>query len=136
MLRFQNRTDMDTDLIIMKAQFGALRNLLLSILPTFFEHDKNAAEKTWLAKFCLWRFERENLVPYSSLANRNSPETEQIDRRRFQLQILMDVAYIRGHLEEYGILHGISRHSADFANRIYESSDGTEASMISLIDKT
>ena len=57
---------MDTDLINMKAQFGALRNMLLSILQTFFEHDKNAAEKTWLAKFCLWRFERENLVPYSS----------------------------------------------------------------------
>lgn len=126
---------MDTELVILKAQFEALRNYFTSLLPTIFSHDKEQSDKVWLAKFCLWRFERENLVPYSSIANRNSLETEQIDRRRFQLQVLMDVAYIQGQLEGYGILHGISRHSADFANRIYVSSDGTEASMISLIDK-
>lgn len=126
---------MDTEFVIMKAQFMALRNYFTSLLPTIFSHDKEQSDKVWLAKFCLWRFERENLVPYSSLANQTSPETKQIDHRRFQLQVLMDVAYIRGHLEEYGILHGISQHSADFANKVYEASDGSETSMISLIEK-
>jgi len=126
---------MDTDLILLKAQFDALRNVFAATLPSLFSRDKAPTDKAWYAKFCLWRFERENLAPYSSLSRPASPETEQIDRRRFQLQVLMDVAYIQGHLEEYGIAHRIAHHAADCARTVFGQSDGTEASMIALIDK-
>lgn len=126
---------METDFIIMKAQFGALRNYFTSLLPVVFEHDKEKADKVWLAKYLLWSFERENLAPYSSLANQASLETERINHRRFQLQVLMDVAYIQGHLEEYGIPRKIDSDSARLANMIFEQSDGSEETMIPLIDK-
>lgn len=126
---------MDTDLIMLKAQFEALRNYFTSLLPTVFSHDKEQNSKVWLAKFCLWRFERENLVPYCSLSRPVSPETKRIDHRRFQLQILMDVAYIRGHLEAYDITRQISPESVRLANWVYEQSDGSEEAMLHSIDK-
>lgn len=126
---------MDTELVILKAQFEALRNYFTSLLPTIFSHDKEQSDKIWLAKFCLWRFDRENLVPCSSLSCPVSPETNRIDHRRFQLQILMDVAYIQGHLEEYGIARQISPESARLANWVFEHSDGSEQTMIDWIEK-
>lgn len=125
---------MNADLLLMKAQFEALRNYFTSLLPYIFRDVDDKDGMVWYAKFCLWKFEREILLPSSGLAH-TSPETERIDRRRTQLQVLMDVAYIQGRLEEYGITRRIDGPSRCVADKVYEMSDHSEETMIETIDK-
>lgn len=123
---------MNTDLIMLKAQVEAMRNYFTSLLPTLFKGDK---DKVWLAKYLMWEFERANLEPFSCTSKLSFPEREKINRRRFQLQVLMDVAYIQGNLEEYGIPRLISSDDAARALDIYNNSQGCEETMLPLIDK-
>lgn len=125
---------MNEDFIILKAQFEAMRNYFTSLLPTIFQHDKEKDSKVWLAKYLLWKFELENLAPYDSEDSHKSPAQDTIGRRRFQLQVLMDVAYTQGRLEGYDIPRKVSSDAAAQAQRVFESSDGSEETMIPLID--
>lgn len=125
---------MKEDFIILKAQFEAMRNYFTSLLPTIFQHDKEKDSKVWLAKYLLWKFELENLAPYDSEDSHKSPAQDTIGRRRFQLQVLMDVAYTQGRLEGYDIPRKVSSDAAAQAQRVFESSDGSEETMIPLID--
>lgn len=125
---------MKEDFIILKAQFEAMRNYFTSLLPTIFQHDKEKDSKVWLAKYLLWKFERDNLAPYDSEVSHKSLDQDKIGRRRFQLQVLMDVAYTQGQLEGYGIPRKVGSDAAAQAQRVFESSDGSEETMISLID--
>lgn len=125
---------MDNELIIIKAQFNALRNYFTSLLPTIFQHEKEKDSKVWLAKYLLWKFELENLAQYDSEDSHKSPDQDKIGRRRFQLQVLMDVAYIQGQLEGYGILRLVGSYDAAQAQRVFENSDGSEESMLPQID--
>ena len=125
---------MNEDFIILKAQFHALRNYFTSLLPTIFRHDKEMDSKVWLAKYLLWKFERDNLAPYDLEGSHKSPDQGKIGRRRFQLQVLMDVAYIQGQLEGYGIPRLVGSYDAVQAQRVFENSDGTEETMLPLID--
>ena len=129
---------MDIDLELLKAQHEALRTYFFSLLPTIFgkgRQKKIDDSMTWLAKYFIWCFERENLSPLSYTLPPASPDLERIDRRRFQLQVLMDVAYIQGGLEGYDILRRISPHDFALAEHIFHNSDGSEAGMIALIDQ-
>ena len=47
----------------------------------------------------------------------------------------MDVAYIQEHLGEYDVTRVIFPHHIVRANDVFEKSDGSEESMISIIDK-
>lgn len=123
---------MNTDLIILKSQVQAMRNYFTSLLPVLLKGNKS---KVWLAKFLMWQFERELLAPFSYTDKLAPLEKEKIDRRRFQLQVLMDVAYIQGHLEEHDITWIISSDAAVRALDIYNSSQGCEETMLPLIDK-
>lgn len=125
---------MNEDFIILKAQFNAMRNYFTSLLPTIFQHDKEKDSKVWLAKYLLWKFERDNLAPYDSEGSHKSPDQDKIGRRRFQLQVLMDVAYIQGQLEGYGIPRIVGSDDAAQAQRALENSDGSEETMLPLID--
>ncbi|MBR1652999.1 MAG: hypothetical protein IJ692_06385 [Alloprevotella sp.] len=125
---------MNEDFIILKAQFHALRNYFTSLLPTIFRHDKEMDSKVWLAKYLLWKFERDNLAPYDLEGSHKSPDQGKIGRRRFQLQVLMDVAYIQGQLEGYGIPRLVGSYDAVQAQRVFENSDGSEETMLPLID--
>lgn len=125
---------MNEDFIILKAQFHALRNYFTSLLPTIFQHDKEKDSKVWLAKYLLWKFERDNLAPYDLEGSHKSPDQGKIGRRRFQLQVLMDVAYIQGQLEGYGIPRLVGSYDAVQAQRVFENSDGSEETMLPLID--
>lgn len=88
----------------------------------------------WLARYLLWRFERENLLSMSCKSQLRAPEKARIDRRCFQLQVLMDVAYIQGALEQQGEIRKISAVDAALANSVYNQSDGSEELMLPLID--
>ena len=129
----KNKT-MDEDIIMLKAQLSALRNYFTSLLPTIFQHDKEKDSKVWLSKFLLWKFERDNLASYEAEGSHKSPDQDKIGRRRFQLQVLMDVAYIQGGLEEYDIPRIVSSDAAAQAQRVFENSDESEEAMIPLID--
>ncbi len=111
-----------------------MRNYLTSLLPTIFQHDKEMDSKVWLAKYLLWKFERDNLAAYDSEGSHKSPDQDKIGRRRFQLQVLMDVAYTQGQLEGYDIPRIVGSDAADQAQRVFENSDGSEETMIPLID--
>lgn len=126
---------MNLEVILLKAQLEALRNYYVSSLVTLFSHDEKKNDKVWLAKFLLWRFERDNLSSLESLPTLASPEKEVINHRCFQLEVLMDVAYIQGDLEGYDVTRVIFPHHIVRANDVFEKSDGSEESMISIIDK-
>ena len=126
---------MNLEVILLKAQLEALRNYYVSSLVTLFSHDEEKNDKVWLAKFFLWRFERDNLSSLDSLPALASPEKEVINHRCFQLEVLMDVAYIQGDLGGYDVTRVIFSHHIARANDVFEKSDGSEESMISIIDK-
>ena len=110
---------MDIEFEMLKAQHEALRNYFVSLLPYIYRthpDEKRDGSKTWLAKYFLWRFERENLAPLDYTQSLSSLEKAPISHRRFQLQVLMDVAYIQGGLEGYDILRRISRDALVLAD--------------------
>ena len=125
---------MKTDFIILKAQVEAMRNYFTSLLPTIFQHDQEKDSKVWLAKYLLWKAERELLAPYDLTASHKSLDRDKIGRRRFQLQVLMDVAYTQGQLEGYGIPRKVGSDAAAQAQQVFENSDGSEETMLPLID--
>ena len=123
---------MNTEIILLNAQVQAMRNYFTSLLPLIHKGNESMV---WLAKYLMWQFERDVLAPFSYTDNLESLEKEKIDRRRFQLQVLMDVAYIQGHLEEHGIARIVSSDAAARALDIYNSSQGCEETMLPLIDE-
>lgn len=123
---------MNTEIILLNAQVQAMRSYFTSLLPLIHKGNKSMI---WLAKYLMWQFERDVLAPFSYTDKLESLEKEKIDRRRFQLQVLMDVAYIQGHLEEHGIARIISSDAAAQALEIYNSSRGCEETMLPLIDE-
>lgn len=125
---------MKTDFIILKAQVEAMRNYFTSLLPTIFQHDQEKDSKVWLAKYLLWNAERDILAPYDLAASHKSLDQGKIGRRRFQLQVLMDVAYTQGHLEGYDIPRKVGSDAAAQAQQVFENSDGSEETMLPLID--
>lgn len=122
---------MNVELLLIKAQNEAFRTYFLSLLPVIMG-DK---DRVWLAKFLLWRFERENLAPFDYISKLPAPDQERIHHRRFQLQVLMDVAYIQGHLQDPDIIHAIARDARVLADTVYNRSDGSEADMCRVIDE-
>lgn len=129
---------MNIEFEMLKAQHEALRNYFLSLLPYIFRthpNEKKDGSKTWFAKFCLWRFEREILAPLDFQSDLDAPAKEQISHRRFQLQVLMDVAYIRGHLEVYDIIRPVAPAARALADTVHSRSDGSEADMCRVIDE-
>jgi hypothetical protein len=125
---------MDTEFIMLKAQVEAFRNYFTSLLPTIFQNDREKDCKVWLAKYLLWHFERQNLSTYDFADTLPTPEKDKISRRRHQLQVLMDVAYIQGRLEEYGITRKVDSYAASQAAQVYAQSDHSEETMLPLID--
>lgn len=121
---------MNVDFLLLKAQNDAFRTYFLSLLPVIM----GDRDRVWLAKFLLWRFERENLAQFDYISTQPSPVIEKIHHRRFQLQVLMDVAYIRGHLQDPDIIHVVSPSARALADTVYSRSDGSEAGMCKMID--
>lgn len=129
---------MNIEFEMLKAQHEALRSYFFSLLPYIYRthpDEKRDGSKTWLAKYFLWRFERENLSPLDYTQSLPAPEKEKISHRRFQLQVLMDVAYIQGGLEGYDIMRRVARDAQALANTVYTQSDGSEADMCRVIDE-
>ena len=84
----------NTDFILLKAQFEALRTW------TMIKCTENLTSRLkWKSKYFLCRLERENL-PFADETHVSSLETKRIDRRRYELQWLLDISYVWGHLEE------------------------------------
>lgn len=123
------------EIIMLKARLEALHSQFTSMLPVVYDHCEDAKDRTWLAKYCLYRNEREILDAYSCRRGISSLAKEKISHRRFQLQVLMDVAYIQGGLEGYDIFRVIQPDSYRIATSVYERSDGSEETMLPLIDE-
>lgn len=121
---------MNPDFLILQAQFKALRNLFLGILPSVYKD----SDRVWLNKYLLWQYEREFLLSDCS-TQPSSPEKETLEHRCLQLSVLMDIAYIRGNLELFGVTRYISPHSAALAQRVIQESEEYEEEMIQVIDK-
>lgn len=126
---------MDIDMILLEAKFEALRTYFTSLLPAIFKDDPRKDDKVWLAKYLMWEFERANLLPFDYTDKLSPQQKGRISHRRFQLQVLMDVAYIQGHLEEYGILRRVDSYAASQALQVFSESDKSEDGMLPLIDK-
>lgn len=116
---------------MLKAQNQALRTYFTSLLPVIFHGDD---QYVWLAKYLMWDFERQNLAPYDFSDKLDSLEKDKISHRRFQLQVLMDVAYIQGQLQEHGITRLVGSVAAGQAAQVFRLSDHSEETMLPLID--
>ena len=86
----------------------------------------NQQENVWLDKFIHWKYERV-MFPFS--------KNQDQERRCFHLQVLMDIAYIQGKLEQHDVIRFISPESYKIAQSVFLNSDGTEETMIPLIDE-
>ncbi len=129
---------MNIEFEMLKAQHEALRDSFVSLLPYVFRthrDEKRDGSMTWLAKYYLWRSERGSLSPLDYTQSLSSLEKAPIGHRRFQLQALMDVAYIRGGLEGYDIVRKVSQDARALADTVYSRSDGSEADMCRVIDE-
>ena len=135
---------MNEDFIIFKAQFDAMRTMFLAnVIPDMAKGSEGNpdTDKVWLYKFLLWEFERENLSAASwhcPGTSHTTPETALIDERRFHLQTLATIAYIKGRLEEFqGVEippHCLFQDSVRFAKRVLQSATGdSEAELIAAI---
>lgn len=89
-------------------------------------HRNNQQDNVWYDKFFLWKYERIML-----LFSKNKDQ----ERRCFHLQVLLDIAYIQGKLEQYDIVRFISPDSYKIAQNVFQNSDGTDETMIPLIDE-
>ena len=122
-------------MILLEAKFEALRTYFTSLLPVIFKDDPHKSDKIWLAKYLMWEMERANLLPFDYTDKLSPRQKDRISHRRFQLQVLMDVAYIQGSLEEYGILRRVDSYAAAQAHQVFSESDKSEEGMLPLIDK-
>ena len=121
---------MNIENIMLNAKIDALRNAYAIFLRATFKDD----QKFWYSQYLLWKFERDSLKSYSILSKLLPEEKGKVANRRFQLQVLLDVAYIQGQLEELGIIRKVSSYAAAQAERVYSLSDHSEESMIEIID--
>lgn len=123
---------MNIELEMLNAKVNAFRNLFLGLLATLIKDP----DRVWLNKFHLWMFERDLLAPLDFDDRLPSPEKEKIYHRRFQLQVLMTVAYIQCKLEQFEIPFRIPPQDRELASKVFELSDGSEDMMIRVIDQT
>lgn len=136
---------MDKDFVMLKAQFEALRTIFMTNITYTMATDsrgKTDPDKVWLYKFLLWKFERENLSPFSfsdySESSLDAHEIESVNERRFHLQILETIACIKGRLEGYKELeipfHCLHSDNILFAQKVLRVSEGhSEAELIAAI---
>lgn len=127
---------MDIELLLLKAQLKAIRSHYMYFISNHPKKDE------WLNKYLLWTFEREHLpLSFDEVAQPSSPGSDDnaseqyqkmIDRRRYQLQVLCDIACIVGNLDTDRLIDPESRR---IALDVYNRSDGSEEGMIPLIDE-
>lgn len=126
---------MDKDLILLKAQNDAMRHLFMSMFKTIYKDD---SDRIWLAKYHLWLFERDNLPPFTG--DLPDDARKAIENRRFQLQTLLDIAWLEGSLEDFEIESWFRHISPDrerFAARVFEVSGhaSDEESLVAAIER-
>lgn len=102
----------DVDFLILKAQVDALR--MWSMIR---DAQDLCPQEVWKSRYILWRLERENLQEQET-ALPSSPDSSRVCQRIYQLQILLDVAYIRGDLQEYGLTRYIDAKALEIATRV------------------
>ena len=121
---------MDLEKIMLQARVDAMRETFAIFLRAHFKNESDY----WYCQYLLWTFERDILMPYDFSSSIPPEEKGRVANRRFQLQVLLDVAYIQGDLEELGIIRKVSSYAAAQAERVYSLSDHSEGSMIEIID--
>lgn len=122
---------MNIEFEMLNAKVNAFRNLFLGMLSTLIKDP----DRVWCNKFLLWNYERDLLAPFDFDDKLPSLEKEKVSHRRFQLQILMNVAYIQGKLELFDITYRIPPQDRELASKVFSRSDGSEEGMTRVIDE-
>lgn len=120
--------------ILLTARLEALERLLDVLLYHKFGDEKPDYPSLWYTRYLRYDYERGYLYLLSETTDPQSLEAERIEHRRFQLQILVNIAYLRGHLEDYDIVRKASRRDEAAAHKIFESYDGYDESLLRAID--
>lgn len=118
---------MNPELVIIRAQLSALRAHYIHFIESHSKKD------VWLHKYVFWDYERYLISFYASEYDHISDQSQKLlDRRRYQLQVLCDIACIVGNLDMDRLIPPESRR---IALDVYNRSDGSEEGMIPLIDE-
>ena len=120
--------------LYLTVRLKALERLLDVLLYHKFGDEKPDYPSLWYTRYLRYDYERGYLYQLSETTDPRSPEGERIEHRRFQLQILMNIAYLQGHLEDYNIIRKVSRRDQMAASKILESYDGYDESLLQAID--
>lgn len=91
----------DVDFLLLKAQVDALRTWAV-----IRDAQGLSLQYIWKSRYLLWLQERENLQELETTLPA-SLDSNRVYQRIYELQILLDVAYIRGDLQEFEIVRYI-----------------------------
>ena len=127
---------MTVESILLKAQNDALRSCFAALLDHVFGED---SPNVWLAKYHMWDVERKSLPSLTDELPENIGTP--IARRRFQLQTLLDIAWLEGGLEEAEGLVGSPRRvgagQRKYAAQVIDVAQGdmSEWGLVDAIDR-
>lgn len=127
---------MTVESILLKAQNDALRSCFAALLDHVFGE---GSPNVWLAKYHMWDVERKSLPSLTDELPENIGTP--IARRRFQLQTLLDIAWLEGGLEEAlastGLFRRVGADQKRYAAHVIDVAQGnmSEWGLVDAIDR-
>lgn len=126
---------MTTNEIILQAQITSLRRVADVLLLHFWSDAENKSQLIWFSRYLNYKYERDILASSDFGLTDSGQQPELLARRRYHLQVLMDIAYLQGNLGELNIVRRIAPQDAALANKVFESYDGFDESLSARLTK-
>lgn len=126
---------MTTNEMLLQAQITSLRRATDALLLHFLSDEENKTQFIWLSRYLNYKYERDILASSGFGQPDSGGQPELLSRRRYHLQVLMDIAYLQGNLGELNIVRRIAPQDAALANKVFESYDGFDESLFRAIDE-
>jgi len=126
---------MTTNEMILQAQITSLRRVADVLLLHFWSDAENKTQLIWFSRYLNYKYERDILASSDFGLTDSGQQPELLARRRYHLQVLMDIAYLQGNLGELNIVRRVAPQDAALANKVFESYDGFDESLFRAIDE-
>ena len=91
---------MTTNEMILQAQITSLRRVADVLLLHFWSDAENKTQLIWFSRYLNYKYERDILASSDFGLTDSGQQPELLARRRYHLQVLMDIAYLQGNLGE------------------------------------
>lgn len=109
---------MTTNEMILQAQITSLRRVADVLLLHFWSDAENKTQLIWFSRYLNYKYERDILASSDFGLTDSGQQPELLARRRYHLQVLMDIAYLQGNLGELNIVRRVAPQDAALANKV------------------